>query len=156
MLSNETFVERIAWFLPAMPDQIGCRKPTLLLRLIPTAGFYHCPDRNFTKGYTGIFFVDLKRVTYAKIKDMGKKKKSFYKKELKPLFKGNKVLFAALGGAAAGIAIANIFGTEKASQILKTVEDSVAEASDRISNGFKSFKNGNAEPEARSRETVHN
>ena len=85
---------------------------------------------------------------------MGKKnKKSFFKKELKTLFKGNKVLFAALGGAATGIAIANILGTEKANEILHTVENSISDATDRISNGLRNIKNGNVE--SRSRETVH-
>jgi hypothetical protein len=84
---------------------------------------------------------------------MGKKnKKSFYKRELKPLFKGNKVLFAALGGAATGIAIANILGTEKAKEILHTVENSISDATDRISNGLKNIKNGSVE--SRNRETV--
>jgi chitinase len=46
-----------------------------------------------------------------------KKKKSFYKKQLKPFVKSNKVLIAALGGAAAGITISNILGSEKAQHI---------------------------------------
>lgn len=65
---------------------------------------------------------------------MSKKNKKI-KKELKKLFKGNKVLFAALGGAAAGLTLAGIFGTEKGKKILDTVEDSIAKTADRISNG---------------------
>ncbi len=84
---------------------------------------------------------------------MGKKnKKSFFKKELKTLFKGNKVLFAALGGAATGIAIANILGTGKAKEVLHAVENSIADATNRISNGLKNIKNGSVE--LRNRETV--
>ena len=65
---------------------------------------------------------------------MGKKSKKI-KKELKALLKGNKVLFAALGGAAAGLTLAGIFGTAKGKAILDTVEDSIADTADRISNG---------------------
>lgn len=68
---------------------------------------------------------------------MGKKnKKSFYKKQLKPLIKGNKVLLAALGGAAAGITLANLMGTDKAQQILHTVEGSLADFTDKVSKGI--------------------
>lgn len=68
---------------------------------------------------------------------MGKKnKKSFYKKQLKPFLKGNRVLIAALGGAAAGITLANILGTEKAQNILNTVEGSISEFTDKVSKGL--------------------
>jgi hypothetical protein len=66
---------------------------------------------------------------------MGKKgKKSFYKKQLKPLVKQNKVLLAALGGVATGITIAGILGTEKAKQLVDTIEDSVKTFTDKIKN----------------------
>ena len=65
---------------------------------------------------------------------MGKKSKKI-KKELKTLVKGNKVLFAALGGAAAGLTLAGIFGSEKGKAILDTVEDSITNTADRIANG---------------------
>lgn len=64
---------------------------------------------------------------------MSKKKKRL-KKEIKNLLKGNKVLFAALGGATAGLTLAGIFGTEKGKQILDSVEDSIERTTDRISN----------------------
>ncbi len=63
---------------------------------------------------------------------MGKKKKSFYKKQLKPLFKQNKVLLAALGGIATGITIASILGTEKAKEIVNSIENSVKDFTDKI------------------------
>ncbi len=64
---------------------------------------------------------------------MGKKsKKSFYKKQLKPLVKQNRVLLAALGGVATGITIAGIFGTEKAKEIVNTIEDSVKTFSNKV------------------------
>ena len=62
-----------------------------------------------------------------------KNKKSFYKKQVKPFLKGNKVLLAALGGAAAGITLVNIIGSEKAQQILHTVEDSLTNFADKVS-----------------------
>jgi hypothetical protein len=66
---------------------------------------------------------------------MGKKgKKSFYKKQLKPLVKQNKVLLAALGGVATGITIAGILGTEKAKQLVDTIEDSVKTFTEKIKN----------------------
>jgi hypothetical protein len=69
---------------------------------------------------------------------MGKKgkkgKKSFYKKQLKPLLRQNKVLLAALGGVATGITIAGILGTEKARELVNTIEDSVRTFSDKIKN----------------------
>jgi hypothetical protein len=66
---------------------------------------------------------------------MGKNgKKSFYKKQLKPLVKQNKVLLAALGGVATGITIAGILGTEKAKQLVDTIEDSVKTFTDKIKN----------------------
>ena len=68
------------------------------------------------------------------------KKNRKIKKELKNLLKGNKVLFAALGGAAAGLSLAGIFGTEKGKEILDTVEDSIAKTADRISNGKLKMK----------------
>ena len=67
---------------------------------------------------------------------MGKKgKKSWYKKQLKPLVNQNKVLLAALGGLATGITIAGILGTEKAKQIVSTVEDSVKNFTEKLKNG---------------------
>lgn len=68
---------------------------------------------------------------------MGKKgKKSFYKKQFKPFIKQNQVMLAALGGAVTGIAIANILGTEKAQQIVNTIEGSVKSFSERLKNGY--------------------
>lgn len=85
---------------------------------------------------------------------MGKKTKKFFKKELMRLFKSNKVLIAAVSGAATGIVVANILGTGKARNILHTVGNSLSNATDRISDGFKNIKNGNVRLESRSRETV--
>lgn len=87
---------------------------------------------------------------------MGKKnKKSFYKKQLKPLMKGNGILLAALGGAAAGITLASILGTEKAQQMLHTVEDSIAGFSERVSRGLNSgSRHGNAMETETKRDSV--
>jgi hypothetical protein len=68
-------------------------------------------------------------------KIMGKKKnKSFYKKQLKPFLKSNKVVLAALTGAATGIALASVLGTEKARQLVETVEDSIKDFSSKVKN----------------------
>ena len=67
---------------------------------------------------------------------MGKKsKKNKLKKDVRAVLKGNKVLFAALGGAAAGLTLAGIFGSEKGKEILNAVEDSIETTAERISNG---------------------
>jgi len=86
---------------------------------------------------------------------MGKKnKKSFYKKQLKPFVKGNKVLLAALGGAAAGITLANIMGREKAQEILHTVEDSITHFTDKVTRGLSGNPAGNVRDPERSRKAV--
>jgi hypothetical protein len=75
---------------------------------------------------------------------MGKKgkKKSFWKKQLKPFVKNNNVLLAALGGAAAGISIAGILGTEKAKQIISSIEDNVKDFKTKVANEFEHVANG--------------
>lgn len=65
---------------------------------------------------------------------MGKKSKKL-KKTVRAALKGNKVLFAALGGAAAGLTLAGILGSERGKEILNTFEDSISTAADRIANG---------------------
>jgi hypothetical protein len=86
---------------------------------------------------------------------MGKKnKKSFYKKQLKPFVKGNRVLLAALGGAAAGITLANIMGREKAQEILHTVEDSIAHITDKVTRGLGGNPSGNVREPERNRKAV--
>ena len=57
---------------------------------------------------------------------MGRKdKKSYYKKELVAFISNNRVVLAALGGVAMGIALANLLGPEKARKFLSVIEDSV-------------------------------
>lgn len=73
---------------------------------------------------------------------MGKKnKKTFYKKQLKPFLKSNRVLLAALGGAAAGITLSNILGTEKAQNILHTVENSVHDFTEKVADSMSGKHN---------------
>jgi hypothetical protein len=69
---------------------------------------------------------------------MGKKKKSFYKKSLKPFMSDNSLFLAALGGMAAGISIATILGTEKAKQIVETIEGTAKDFKTKISNSLNS------------------
>jgi hypothetical protein len=66
-------------------------------------------------------FISLKRLIKC---GMGKKK-SFYKKQLKPFLKGNSTWVAVLSGMASGLAIARILGPEKEKQIVQSVEDTV-------------------------------
>jgi hypothetical protein len=77
------------------------------------------------------------------INTMGKKKKSFYKKSLKPLLSDNKLLMAALGGVAAGISLAGILGIEKARQIVDTLEGSVKDFSNKVKSGLNSDQEKN-------------
>ena len=65
------------------------------------------------------------------------RKKSFYKKRLKPFLKDNRTLLAVLSGVASGIAIAGILGTEKAKEILQSVEDNVKDFNAKVSNGIQ-------------------
>ncbi|MEJ7644542.1 MAG: hypothetical protein WKF87_08090 [Chryseolinea sp.] len=84
-----------------------------------------------------------------------KNKKSFFKKEFKPVIKSNKLLFAALGGAASGIALAGILGSDKAKAILETIENTISEVGDRINTEFgKHTRNGSGASEAKPNEPV--
>ena len=75
---------------------------------------------------------------------MGKKsKKSFYKRQIRPFIKNNRVMLAALGGTVAGLTLSNILGTEKAQQILHTVEDSVSNFKDKVMKGLTGEPAGN-------------
>jgi hypothetical protein len=65
------------------------------------------------------------------------KKKSFYKKQVKSFVKSNRLLFAALGGVAAGISIAALLGTEKAKEILHTVENNVRDFKNKIASDLQ-------------------
>ncbi|MBT1704608.1 hypothetical protein [Chryseosolibacter indicus] len=65
-----------------------------------------------------------------------KKSKKKGKKALKAFFKSNKVALAALGGALAGITLSNTLGSEKAREIIQTVENSLATISDKVKNGI--------------------
>lgn len=69
---------------------------------------------------------------------MGKKKKKTGKKALKAFIKSNKVMLAALGGAAAGITMATALGSEKAKELVNTLENSLSTISDKIQNGLTS------------------
>ena len=84
-----------------------------------------------------------------------KNKKNFFKKELKPAIKNNKLLFAALGGVASGIALAGILGSEKAKAILETVENTISDVGHRINKEFgKHARNGSGGSEAKANEPV--
>lgn len=91
---------------------------------------------------------------------MGKNKNKNFAKNLKPMLNDNKVLIAAIGGIAAGISIAAIFGTEKAKQIVETVENSVKDFTGKLSNSFASEETKSEdtkvlEPETKSRRRMN-
>jgi uncharacterized membrane protein YgaE (UPF0421/DUF939 family) len=65
------------------------------------------------------------------------KKKSFYKKEIRPFLKSNRTLLTVLAGVTSGIVIAGIFGTEKAKEIVQSVEDNVKDLSKKVANGLQ-------------------
>lgn len=67
---------------------------------------------------------------------MGKKNKSGIN-GLSKFAMNNKVVLAALGGAAVGVAIARLLGTEKAAEILKTVENKVREFGNKVTAGIE-------------------
>lgn len=67
---------------------------------------------------------------------MSKKNKSFYKKNIKPFLNDNRILLTAIGGIAVGISLANILGSDKAKQIVETLESSVKEFTDKMKNNL--------------------
>ena len=65
---------------------------------------------------------------YKKLKVMGKKgKKGSYKKLIGSFVMNNRVMIAAVAGAATGITLASVLGTEKAKKVIGEVGDSVKE-----------------------------
>ena len=63
------------------------------------------------------------------------KKKSFYKREVRPFLKGNRTILSVLAGITSGIAIAGILGTEKAKQIVQSVEDNIKDLNKKVDIG---------------------
>ena len=62
-------------------------------------------------------------------------KKSFYKNRIKPLLKSNRIVLAAIAGAAAGIVITQILGSEKAREMMHAMEGNVKNLSRKLMNG---------------------
>lgn len=63
---------------------------------------------------------------------MGKKNKSFFKQNVKPFLSDNRLLLTALGGVAVGISLANILGSDKAKQLVDSMESSVKEFTNKM------------------------
>jgi hypothetical protein len=61
-------------------------------------------------------------------------------KSLRKFAINNKVVLAALGGAAVGIAIARLLGTEKAAEILKAVEANAREFGHKVAVGIQNHE----------------
>ena len=70
---------------------------------------------------------------------MGKKNKS-ESKGIKKFASNNKVMLAAVGGVAAGVAITRLLATEKAAEIMNTVESKVREFSDKVTAGHRNHE----------------
>jgi hypothetical protein len=61
-------------------------------------------------------------------------------KGIKNFASKNKVMLAAIGGAAAGVAITRILSTEKVAEIMNTVEGKVREYSNKVSAGHQNHE----------------
>lgn len=72
---------------------------------------------------------------------MGKKKKNKKKlikaKNINSFIMDNRVLIAALGGAAAGISLAGILGTEKAKEIIDNISGSARKIAESLKDNIE-------------------
>lgn len=68
---------------------------------------------------------------------MGTKKNKSGTKGIKKFASKNKVILAAVGGAAAGVAITRMLSTEKAAEIMNTVENKVRELGNKVTAGHQ-------------------
>lgn len=76
---------------------------------------------------------------------MGKKKKNKNKNKFKKIsskrvssfLTDNSLLLAVLGGAAAGISLAALLGTEKAKQIVDNISESAKNIASKLDNGME-------------------
>ena len=71
---------------------------------------------------------------------MGKNKNKSGLTGIKNFAVKNRVVLAALGGAAAGVAISRLLGTEKAAEILNTVGSNVREFGHKVSAGLQNHQ----------------
>jgi hypothetical protein len=72
--------------------------------------------------------------------EIAMKKKSKIKM-FKKFAKGNAVLLAGLGGVAAGVALAGLLGSEKAKQLVQSVQDNVSDFGNQLANGLRKASN---------------
>jgi hypothetical protein len=68
---------------------------------------------------------------------MSKKQKKSYKKLFKKFAKNNKLMMAALGGAVTGITLSTILGSDKARQIVNTIDEGINNFSGTLAKGMK-------------------
>ena len=72
---------------------------------------------------------------------MGKKKKNRFKKltgkKINSFLTDNRLLLAVLSGAAAGISLAALLGTEKAKQIVENISESAKDITGKLDNGLE-------------------
>ena len=62
-------------------------------------------------------------------------KKSFYKNRLKSFMKSNRIILAAIAGAAAGVVITRMVGSERAKEMLHSMEGNMKNLSQKLMNG---------------------
>ena len=62
-------------------------------------------------------------------------KKSFYKNQIKSFMKSNRIVLAAIAGAAAGIVITQVLGSERAKEMMHAAEGNIKNLSHKLLNG---------------------
>jgi hypothetical protein len=62
-------------------------------------------------------------------------KKSFQKNRLTSFVKSNRIVLAAIAGAAAGVVITRVVGSEKAKEMFQAMEGNIKNLSQKLMNG---------------------
>ena len=62
-------------------------------------------------------------------------KKSFYKNRIKSFMKSNRIVLAVIAGATAGIVITRLLGSERAQEVLQSMEGNIKNLSHKLMNG---------------------
>jgi len=62
-------------------------------------------------------------------------KKSFYKNRVRSFMKNNRIILAAIAGAAAGVVITRVLGSERAKEVFHNVEGNIRNLSHKLMNG---------------------
>jgi len=62
-------------------------------------------------------------------------KKSLQKNRIKSFLKSNRIVLAAIAGAAAGVVITRVVGSEKAKEMLQAMEGNIKNLGQKLMNG---------------------